>query len=606
MVTPAKRYLKSRTRLLLNRLRKYETAVGIIVAVIVGLLAGLGVVAFRKLIRLFQWIFFKEGANALDFLGDYYVILLPVMGALLLGTIIYFLSREARGEGPPGVMEAIELRGGRIHSRVAAVKALASSICIGSGGSVGPEGPVVHIGGSIGSIIGQLLRLPEAWIKTLVLCGAAGGISATFNAPIGGVMFALEVLSRRYIPGNLFYIVISSVTADVIAHHFLGDQPAFVISPDLLNIELHSAWEVIPYIVLGIICGLASMAFVRFFYKSEDIFKRVGIPGYLKPVLGGIIVGIIGMYYFDIFGVGYGEGYGLGGISIENGGIDKALLGELTIGTMLALFALKMVATSASLTSGGSGGIFAPSLFIGSMLGGAFGLAVHKLIPGITSESEAITSASYALVGMGAFFAGVVRGPITAILLLFEVTRNYGLILPLMTAIVFSTVISRSLNRGSIYTLGLTRRGIDFHRQVEAGILGTITVSKAMTRNYPSIPPSMPIPTLLEEFHKSGHHGFPVVDENGIFSGVVTLTDIEDSMSENEPSLTAGDIATKNPVVAYPDQSVHDALAQLGGRNVGRIPVVDRNNPSKLLGILRRPDIVKAYTMAVEKQKADL
>jgi chloride channel protein, CIC family len=175
-----------------------------------------------------------------------------------------------------------------------------------------------------------------------------------------------------------------------------------------------------------------------------------------------------------------------------------------------------------------------------------------------------------------------------------------------MTAIVFSTVISRNLNRGSIYTLGLTRRGIDFHRQVEAGILGTITVSKAMTRNYPSIPPTMPIPTLLEEFHNSGHHGFPVVDENGIFSGIVTLTDIEDSMSENEPSLTAGDIATKNPIVAYPDQSVHDALAQLGGRNVGRIPVVDRSNPRKLLGILRRPDIVKAYTMAVEKQKDDL
>jgi len=567
----------------------------------VGLLAGLAAVAFRELTKGFQWIFFNRGSIAFDFLGDYYVIILPILGAIIFGPLVYFLARDARGEGPSEVMEAVAVGGGRIRSRMAVVKTLAASICIGSGGSVGPEGPIVHIGSSIGSTIGQRLRLPDSWIKTLVLCGAAGGISAIFNAPIAGVFFALEAVQRRFMAGNLAVIVISSVTADFVAHQFLGGNPLFSIPT---SYSMTSYWEILPYALLGIITAFVAVGFIRFFYKTEDLFNSFKVPWYLKLVIGGVIVGLIGYYYPEIFGEGYGEGYGVGGIFFNDGGVDKALVGEIALGTIIALLFLKMIATSITLGSGGSGGIFAPSLFIGSMLGGTFGIILYKLFPGITHTSAEVTSASYALVGMGAFFAVTIRGPITAIILIFELTGNYDLVLPLMTSVIFSSIVARGFTRESMYTLRLMRRGIDIHRREEADVLRTIIVSKAMTRGFPTVLPSMPVSEVLNEMHRSGHHGFPIVNESGEFCGVVALEDVEAALSQRDPDqrecdLTAIDVATKSPIVAYPEQSVHDALAQFGGRDVGRIPVVDRNNPKRLLGVLRRHDIVRAYTQAV-------
>ncbi|MFC2000038.1 chloride channel protein [Chloroflexota bacterium] len=554
--------------------------------------------AFRKMITGFEWIFFNRGATVLDFLGDNYVVLLPIAGALIFAPIIYFWAREARGEGPPEVMEAVATRGGRIRTRVALIKALASSICIGSGGSVGREGPIVQIGASVGSTIAQWLRMPEGWVKTLLLCGAAGGISATFNAPIGGVMFALEVLQRRFVPGNLVPMVISAVTAAVVAHQFLGTEPSFVIPP----YTMASHWEILPYMILGILCAFAALGFVRFFYKAEDMFGVLHIPGYLKPALGAIVVGVIGMYYFDVFGTGYGESYGLGGEVIFAGGVDKALAGGLVWDTLLILLTLKMLATSATLGSGGSGGVFAPSLFLGAMLGGAFGIAVYKLVPGITSPFMNETSGAYALVGMGAFFAATVHGPITAILLLFEMTRNYELILPLMSAVVVSTLVARSISRESIYSLRLVRRGIDIQRRDVYDLLSVIRVSDVMTRDFPGILPSTPVSDLINMLHDSGHHGFPIVDEDGNFVGIVTLEDVEAAMPRRDETLTAGDIGNKSPIVAYPGQSIHDALAKFEGRDVGRIPVVERNNPKKLVGVLRRHDITRAYTKALGRR----
>ena len=588
--------LEDRLQALIARLRVSETAVGLVLAVVVGMLAGLGAVAFRWMIRGFGWLFFNRGAALFDFLGDYYVIVLPALGGLVVGLLIYFLAREAKGEGPPEVMEALALRGGRIRQRVAVVKALASSICIGSGGSVGREGPIVQIGSSVGSTIGQWLRLPEDWVRTLLLCGAAGGISATFNAPIGGVLFALEVLERRFVGRHFGFIVISSVTADLIAHRLLGTDPSFIIP----SYNMASNWEVPLYVVLGIVAALVAVVFVRFFYRCQDFFninvRRV--PAYIKPALGGLVVGAIGFFYPEAFGVGYGRSYGPGGALLQSGALDLALIGQLGLLTLIALLFLKMVATSVTLGSGGSGGVFAPSLFIGSMLGGVFGVTAHWLFPTVTG-SEVEASGAYALVGMGAFFAAVVRGPMTAIILLFEMTRNYALILPLMTAVIISTFVARAFSRESIYTLGLTRRGVDIHRREEADIMRSITVGDIMTRDFPTVPLSMSISEVMDRLHDSGHHGFPVLDESGDFSGIVTLQDVEAALSKKDASLTVGDIANRSPIVAYPDQSVHDALARLGGRDVGRLPVVDRGNPKRLLGVLRRHDVTRAYAKAV-------
>ena len=594
MQLAVERHLGAALRSIWERARSSEAAIGISLAALVGLFAGLGAVGFRKMIEGFQWIFFNRGAVVFDFMGDHYVAVIPIAGALIFGPLIYFLAREAKGEGPPEVMEAMAAKGGRIRSRVALIKALASSICIGSGGSVGREGPIVQIGASIGSTIGERLRLPEGWVKTFVLCGAAGGISATFNAPIGGVLFALEVLQRRFVPGNLGPIVISSVTADAVAQAFLGENPSFIIP----KYAMSSHWEILLYILLGMIVGLVSLIFVRLFYKCEDLFGALKFPAYLKPALGGIAIGLIGLYYFEVLGVGYGEGYGLGGIFVDVGAVDMALAGEIALATLLVLTVLKMIATSLTLGSGGSGGVFAPSLFIGAMLGGAFGIIVQRLVPGITSASAAEASGAYALVGMGAFFAATVHGPITAIILLFEMTRNYVLILPLMSAVMFAMLVSRGFSKESIYTLRLVRRGIDIHRREQADLLGAVRVSDVMTRDFPTVLPSTRVSELISRLHASGHHGFPMVDKNGSFVGVVTLEDVESAMSKRDPGLTAADIATTSPIVAYPGQSIHDALAQLGGRDVGRIPVVERDNPKKLVGVLRRHDIIRAYAKA--------
>lgn len=592
-------FIVGHARSLWKRVRGSETGIGIVLAVLVGLLAGLGAVGFIYLIKGFQWVFFNRGSAVLKSLGDYYVILLPAVGGLIVGLIIYFLAREAKGDGPPEVMEAGAVKGGRIRPRVAIVKALASSICIGSGGSVGREGPIIQIGSSFGSTVGQWLRLPEDWTRTMLLCGAAGGVSAIFNAPIGGVFFSLEVIQRRFAAANLAFVVISSVTANLIAHRFLGDTPSFSIP----SYRVGSYWEIVPYVLLGIICGLVAVVFVRFFFKCEDLFEAVKIPEYVKPAIGGLVVGLIGVWYFDILGVGYGGAYGIGGVFSAQGAVDKALLGEIGLTTLVVLIVLKIVATSISLGSGGSGGTFAPSLFIGSMLGGAFGLAVHRLFPTITAGSAAGASGAYALVGMGALFAAVVQGPITAIIMLFEMTRNYSLILPLMIAVVLSIAVARGFNRESIYTMALVRRGVDVHRRREADALAAVTVGETMTRDFPTVLPSATIPELMQMLHESGHHGFPIVDKDGVFWGVVTLQDVQEAASRKVPSLTAADIGTKSPIVAYPDQSIRDALTQLGGRDVGRIPVVDRDNPKKLLGVLRRHDVLRAYEAAIIQKK---
>ncbi|MFC1910931.1 chloride channel protein, partial [Chloroflexota bacterium] len=503
------------------------------------------------------------------------------IGGLLVGALIYFLAREAKGHGVPEVIEAVALKGGRIRPRVSVVKALASSICIGSGGSVGREGPIVQIGSSFGSAVGQWLKLPDETVKVLVACGAAGGISATFNAPIAGVFFALEVILGRVVTRKFAYVVISSVVADFLAQVFLGNTRAFPIPA----FGIVSTWELSFYVVLGILAALAALTFTYVLYRCEDLFDSLKMPEYLKPGLGGLAIGAIGLYSADLFGVGYE-------------GITKALSGELVLGMLLVLCLLKIVATSFTLGSGGSGGIFAPSLFIGAMLGTAVGSAFGSLFPSITAPAGA-----YGVVGMAAVFAGAARAPFSAILIIFEMTHDYAIMLPLMTAVVISTVLSRVLKRESIYTLKLLRRGIDVEQEEMSDVMRNITVKEAMTRDFPTVPTTMRIDQLLNEFRKTGHHGFPVVDKEGRLAGIVTQTDVEHhlSTSTGKNQQTVGDIATKSPFVVYPDQTL-DRVLGATEEEYGRIPVVSRDDARHLLGVLRRHDIIRAYRRKAKRR----
>jgi CIC family chloride channel protein len=574
---------------ILDKIRSNEVVFGLILSIIVGAIAGLGAVVFRWLISAFQSLFFSNGATYLGFLGQYHVILIPAVGGLIVGLLVYFGAREAKGHGVPEVMEAVAVRGGRIRPRVALVKALASSICIGSGGSVGREGPIVQIGSSFGSTIGQWLGLSDNWVRTLVACGAAGGISATFNTPIGGIFFAMEIILGRFITPRFGFVVISSVVAEFVAYIFLGSQPSFNIIP----YSMVSHWELLPYVLLGILAALAATVFMRLLYKAEDLFDAWKFPEYLKPVIGGVGIGLIGLYSYDLFGVGYGDVFWVSTMSV-----NQALLGEIALQSLVILLLLKIVATSLTLGSGGSGGIFAPSLFIGAMLGGALGTVAHQYFPTLTA-----TSGAYALVGMAAVFAGATRAPITAIIMLFEMTRDYNIILPLMIAVVISTVISRGLNRETIYTLKLVRRGVDIHQLGQSSPLREVTVEEAMTPDFPTVLQTMPVSELVTKLQRTGHHGFPVVDEDGDFVGVVTLTDVEAAMSkENFSDLIVDDIASKSVVIAYPDEHIHDVFVKLGTREVGRVPVVKRSNPKRLLGVLQRHDVLTAYAKAIRRR----
>lgn len=559
---------------------------GVVLAAVVGAAAGMGAVVFKWMIGWIERGFFDGGATLLGFMGRYYVVLLPAIGGLVVGLLIYFLARHSKGYGVPEVMIAVNARGGRMRRWATAVHNVASAVCIGSGGSVGLHGPVVHIGSGIGSALGQRLKLSEDWVKLLVACGAAGGISATFNAPIAGIFFAQELILRRFSARNFILVGLSSVGAAYVARFFFGDTPIFSHVP---GYTWSSGWEILFYILLGILAAFAGVGFTRLSYRCEDLFRRWRFPDYLKPAVGGLAIGAIGLFFPYIFGVGYA-------------GAELAILGAFGAGMLTGLFLLKVVATSLTLGSGGRGGTFAPALFIGAMLGSAFGMGMHSAFPTVAPEAGA-----YGLVGMGAVFAAVSLAPITAVLILFEITRDYLIILPLITAVATSTFIAHRLGKESFYTRKVREEGVEI-MEGELDPLRAARVGGTMTRDFPTVPPDMPVNELMNEFERTGHHGFPVLDEKGHLFGVVTLSDVERAITEGSgdtADLTVADIATKNPVTAYPDESVRAVMRRFATVDVGRIPVVSRSDPTRLLGCLRRHDIIRAYSKAMIARRED-
>jgi len=552
---------------------------GMLIAVFVGIIAGLGAVVFRKLIDLFHSIGFEGGESLLSGMGAYYIVLIPAAGGLIVGPLIYFFAREAKGHGVPEVMIAVAKNGGVIRARVALVKILASAITIGTGGSVGREGPIVQIGATFGSVVSQRLKLPKEWSRTLVACGAAGGISATFNAPIAGVFFALEVILGSFTTRYFSVVVVSSVVAAIVSHAFF---------PDIANLEvaqygLNSPFEIPLYAVLGVFAALVGIGFIIVLYFFEDAFDRFKFPEWLKPALGGLGVGLFGLYSIDLMGVGYGA-------------LERAANGDILLGTAIIFLLLKALATSITIGSGGSGGVFAPSLFIGAMLGAAFGAIANQLFPGIAGPVGA-----YVLVGMASVFASTARAPITAVVILFELTRDYSIILPLMLAVVISTVVSQALYKESIYTKKMRRKGVEPPSDQPNDALEFVLVEEYMTRDFQSVSSSATEDALAIRFKESGQRGLVLLDEEGKLDGMVTVTDLERALRDGKEDFCAGEIGAHRLITAFPDQSLSEALLQLGAEDVGRIPVVSRNDEKRLVGVLRRNDIIRAYIQTSKK-----
>lgn len=574
--------INSYTRIIKGRFWSSETIVMVTFSMVVGLGAGLGTVLFIRMIEFFDKIFFG-GGKLIGLPGESYVILLPALGGLIVGPLVHFIAPEAKGHGVPEVLTAIATRGGRIRPVVVLVKALGSAITIGSGGSVGREGPIVQIGSALGSTIGQYFKFSELRIINLLASGAAAGIAATFNAPIAGVMFAMEVILGDFGIKNMSTIVISAVTASVVSRSVLGDFPAFTVPAYSLN----SPWELLLYMGLGIVGGLGAMLFMKALYFSEDLFDNWKFPEYLKPAVGGLCLGILGYFVPHVFGTGFDT-------------IGQVLTGDIGLTLLLILVFGKILATVLTLGSGASGGVFAPALFVGAVLGGAYGLLAQSIFPGLPASSGA-----YAMVGMAAVFAGAARAPITAIIILFEMTQDYRIILPLMATTIISTIVAQRLEPESIYTLKLKLRGIVARHKKDSNPLQSIRVADAMTpaREITTVSPDTTLEELAHYFQDTSHHGFVVTEKDELY-GMVTLSDLESAIANNLTGSTVRDICTRNLLVVYPDEVLDDALRHFGAMDVGRIPVVDRANPLRVVGVLRRVNIVHAISSAVaDKQK---
>jgi chloride channel protein, CIC family len=575
LMFPGKKYLP----FILGYFQTSEAIFLLFFATLIGVGAGFGAILFRWMISFFQNLFFNQGQHIFSFLGSYYVIIIPAIGGLIVGLIVYFFASEAKGHGVPEVMLAVAISGSKIRPRVAAIKALVSSICIGSGGSVGREGPIVQISSAIGSTIGQLFRLSEDKRRILIACGAAGGIAATFNAPLAGIFFGLEVILREYGTRYFSSVVLSAVTATVISRTLLGSSPAFVTPP----YELLSSYDILFYFLLGLLAAIVGWLFIKALYKCEDIFDAIKIPAYFKPAFGGLILGLIGLYFPQIFGVGYTP-------------IEKTLNGQLGPFLVFGLVGLKIIATSLTLGSGGSGGVFAPSLFIGAMLGSSFGSFLHFVFPGIS-----VSPGAYALVGMAAVFAGAAQAPISAILILFEMTGDYKIMLPLMIACVISTLVVRWISNESIYTLKLTRRGIDILKIKNEDMLEKIKVSEAMFRKVITINESATVSDAEFLVKSTSHRGFPVLDNNGVLRGMVTHQDIYNALDHGNEDMPVRQIMSTDLVICYPEETLKDALEKLGNNEIGRIPVTKHNDQGQLIGLITRKSIIFTYNQALKK-----
>jgi len=554
-----------------------------LVALVVGLLGGLCSVGFRELIHFGQLGVWWQSNNLVEHIRQlpwWWKIGVPTFGGLCVGLITYYFAREAKGHGVPEVIEAVALRGGRIRPRVVIAKMVASGICIATGGSVGREGPIVQIGSSLGSTIGQWLKIDERRLRTLVGCGAAAGIAATFNAPVAGALFAAEIILSDFGVSQFSPIVISSVSATVVSQYFIGNFPAFEVSAH----SLVSPFELFAYVALGIVAGFMAITFIKTLYGFEDIFDNLSLYPPLKTVIGGAVIGLIALLFPQALGVGYET-------------INEALSGNMLLWLLAVLIVVKIFAVSITLGSGGSGGIFAPSLFIGAMAGGVIGVLVNNFWPDAVASPGA-----YSLVGMAAVVAATTKAPLTAILIVFELTNDYKIILPLMISCIIATLITTQFQKGSIYTIKLLRRGIDIHKGQSLDVLKDQKVSDIMRTEFSTVPVNAPLMSIVSRFVDQPGNSIFVIDHRKKLRGLITLDTIRPVISDTqtlESLAIAKDIMIEHGFPIFkPDESLANVMKRLSC-HIYEAPVVHNG---EIVGSIWPDDLITQYNTELFKR----
>jgi len=609
-VTGQARRLAIRGQRLRIRLQGAFTKIGvgdepflILVSILIGTATGIFAHLFYQLIEFARHTAYGQGEHVGLFAGrPWMLVVLPTVGALFVGLITYFFAREAKGHGVPEVMDALHRKGGEIRPRVASAKAVASALTIGSGGSAGTEGPIIQIGAAIGSSVGQYLHIKRRHKGIVVACGVSAGVAAIFNAPIAGVLFALEIFLKDFSFRTFSPVVFSSVISCTIMHALGAEDVAIFEVKALPGAAYKFAGVELPlFLILGILCALAAVLFIRTLYLTEDIADKLKLPEPLKPALGAIGLGLAGIAYVlathsDQMPHFYGNGY-----SAIQSTLDSNLVQPWSVAGLMLLFVMKLLATCLTLGSGGSGGVFAPSLLMGATLGGAFGmvLAQNGLI-------HAPSIGAYALVGMAAMVAGTTHAPLTAIVMLYEITREPKVILPVMFAAIVATAGARFFLRDSIYTLKLRRRGVRVGTLTDLTILRRITVEDVEQQKAQLVYPEDPLQKLIDVAGQTDAVDFVVVDEKEAYQGMVTGQDVRIALLQPEAVslLVVGELVRAGIPTVSTHETLDEVLDKFARNDVESLPVARDKDDSNVDSLITRRAVMQRYHYELDRQSA--
>ncbi|MBN1302117.1 MAG: chloride channel protein [Melioribacteraceae bacterium] len=553
-----------------------------IYAIITGALVGLAAVLFHESIEFLRRLFFEHSAKSFSSFGAALVIIIPAIGMIIQSIMIYLAPKTAKRRSVPEVIKAVATRGGYIPFRTTMFHFLAPVISMGSGATVGPEGPAAQLGGGVASKLGQFLFLTDSRRRMFTAAGAGAAISAVFNTPLGGVFFALEIiLLNDFQTATFSALILASVSASAVSRIFLGDNPAFQFAiPDVGHYDQYYI-----FVIVGILAGLISIAYINYSESVSKLFRKKQfkkIPQWLSMAAIGLIVGICGYFYNDIFGIGYAA-------------INKVLAKNLTWQIAAVLLVMKFILVPIILHSGGFGGVFAPSLFMGAMFGYIFSTAVNS-VWGLNLDTT-----TFVLVSMGAVLGGINSIPISAILIIFEMTKEYSFILPLMLSVIISTMLVQLVIKGSIHTKHLEREGYNLSSGREMNLLGSILVKEAMTPGLTLIKAETDLPKLVAQLLNSPHSVFYTVNDDGKIIGTITENELRPIITEYDSlreMVVASDIARPEVIFVNEDDTLEKVFKLFEKTNLDQFPVLSGEDGKQVVGTIRRHDAMTAYNRA--------